>query len=142
MPAVRDEKGRFVKTKVDVIPETDRVEKAAEKAAFENLRHAAFSIAKTAKGSIKKSKEPADPGEPPHTRGQGGQNIRGAIFTAATKEDAIIGPRGSRVGDVGEAHEFGKSRKGDTFEERAFMGPALEAQVDRFASDWRGTIGE
>jgi hypothetical protein len=150
----RDAKGRFVSgggggvfgfsfggsasKKLD----TKKIEAAASRAQFENLRHAGFRISKDAKASIKKSKEPSDKGEPPTTRGKGGHNLRGAIFVDSEKDSVIIGPRASFVGDAGEAHEFGKTRKGDQFDERPFMGPALAENVDRFASDWHGSIGE
>ena len=127
-------------TKVEV--NTQRIVEAAKRSTFENLRHAAFRISKDAKASIVKSKEPSGQGDPPTTRGRGGHNLRGAIFVDADKESAIIGPRASFVGDSGEAHEFGKTRKGDQFDERPFMGPALERNLDRFASDWGGSIGE
>lgn len=124
-----------------VQPQFQRVQQAAETATYRNIRHAAFSISKKAKASIEKSERSSKPGSPPTTRGKGGHNLKGAIYTDADKDSAVIGPRASIVGDVGEAHEFGKSRKGDEFDERPFMGPALEASVDRFASDWHGSIG-
>ena len=121
---------------------TDRVKQAANKATFENSRHGLFRISKDAKASIKKRKTPSKPGEPPTTRGRGGHNLRGAIFVAADKEFGIAGPRASVVGEAGEAHEFGGEYRGDQFDERSFMGPALEANMDRFASDWANSIGE
>lgn len=127
--------------KSNIRPEFKRVEKAADEATYRNIRHAAFSISKRAKSSIKKRKRPSDPGSPPSTKGRGRKNIRGAIFVAATRDEGIIGPRASFVGDVGEAHEFGKKRKGDSYPERSFMGPALLANLDRFAASWRGSIG-
>lgn len=120
----------------------NRVNQAAKTATFRNLRHGAFSVAKNAKASIQKSNEPSRPGSPPTTRGRGRKNIRGAIFTDANYENAIIGPRASWVGDVGEAHEFGKNRKGQRYPQRSFMYPALAAAAPRFAADWAGTIGE
>jgi phage gpG-like protein len=127
--------------KATVVDEMHKVSGAKDRAKFENIRHAAFRIAKDAKASIVKSSEPSEPGSPPTTRGRGGKNLRGAIFTSADKESAVIGPRASYVGDVGAAHEFGESRKGDDFDERPFMRPALENNLDRFASDWQGSIG-
>jgi len=121
---------------------TRKIADAADRATYRNLRHAAFSISKAAKLSIVKSPEPSTPGSPPTTRGKGGHNLRGAIFTDATQDSAIIGPRFSYVGDAGEAHEFGKRRKGDDFAERSFMKPALDQNIDRFANEWRGSIGE
>lgn len=125
-----------------VEPHLQRVEKSAEEATYRNIQHGLFSIGKRAKASIKKSKKPSAPGSPPTTRGRGRKNLRGAIFTDANRESGIVGPRHSFVGDVGEAHEFGKERKGDQFPERSFMGLALAASTDRFAARWQGSIGE
>jgi hypothetical protein len=119
-----------------------RVEDAARRGTRDSIRRTAFAIGRFAKGLIEKSRKPSSKGSPPTTRGRGGKNLRAAIWTDADAESAFIGPRASVVGDVGEAHEFGVKRKGDEFDERPFMGPALEANQDRFASDWRGSIGE
>jgi hypothetical protein len=126
---------------VKVEPRFQVVQQAADDAQFRTLRRAGFAISKSAKASIIKSPDAAPPGEPPTTRGKGRHNLRGAIFVDASADDVIIGPRHTYVGDSGEAHEFGKSRKGDDFAERSFMGPALEENVPRFAQDWRGEIG-
>ncbi len=127
---------------IKVEPKFEQVQKAADDATYRNIRHAAFSISKAAKASIIKSDEPSDPGSPPTTRGQGGHNLRGAIFTSADKDSAIIGPRASYVGIAGEVHEFGKSREGQDFPPRPFMEPALTGAIPRFASDWQGSIGQ
>jgi hypothetical protein len=127
---------------VKVEPRFEAVQKAADDATFRNLRHAGFGISKAAKASIIKSPDASLPGEPPTTRGKGRNNLRSAIFVDATADEVIIGPRFGYVGDSGEAHEFGKSRKGDDFAERSFMGPALEANVKRFAEDWQGSVGD
>lgn len=119
---------------------TQRVLDSAKKANFENIRHAAGGVAKTAKESIVTSDEPSRPGTPPHTRGERGHNLRRAIQYAANKDSAVIGPVASMVGQVGAAHEFGETYKGQDFDIRAFMGPALEKNVDRLASEWYGTI--
>jgi hypothetical protein len=119
-----------------------KVLEKASKANYENLRHAAFSLSKLAKASIVKSADPSDPGSPPTTRGKGGKNIRGAIFTDAQPDSAIIGPRASFVGDVMHAHEFGAKRGDQDFPERPTMRPALELTIPRMAAGWAGTIGE
>lgn len=121
---------------------TEAVKKAADRATYRNIRHAAFSIRKAAVASIVKSNTASAPGTPPATRGRGGKNIRGAIFVDADNESALIGPRASVIGEAGEAHEFGGEFRGADYPERAFMGPALEANRDRFASEWVGSIGE
>lgn len=120
---------------------TDRVKAAASKGIFRSLGHAIASISKYMKGSIEKSKAPSEPGEAPHTRGRGGHNLKGAIRYDVGKDDAIAGPIASFIGTAGEAHEFGGQYRGTTFQKRPFARPALEANVDRFAAGFAGSIG-
>ncbi len=119
---------------------TKAIGQAVEKTAYRNFGHAAASIAKFAKQSIKKSDEPSAEGEPPHTRRQAGHNLPGAIRYKASKIDAVIGPMASIVGEAGAAHEFGGEFRGTTFPERPFMWPALQANLARFHRDWGGSI--
>ena len=114
--------------------------KAADKAAFRNIFHAAASIRKIAGGSIERSKEPSLPGKPPHTkRGLLKRALRFQV--APDKQSAVIGPRASIAGQVGAAHELGGSYKGQTFKKRPFMEPALKEAIPRFAGSFRGSIG-
>jgi phage gpG-like protein len=117
------------------------VQEAADRAIYQNIRHAAFSIRKYIQDSIRTSPQASEPGEPVSTRGKRG-NVKNSIFVAADDNTALIGPRFSFVGDVMEAHEFGKTYKGDRFAARPTMGPGLEANTDRFANSFRGSIGE
>jgi hypothetical protein len=125
-----------------IVDETKKVADAAEKAAFHNFSHAGASISKDAKGSIKTSDQPSEPGTPPHTRAKGGKNIRGAIRFAADKRGAVIGPLFSVVGESMAAHELGEAIKGEEFPLRETMGPALERAAPRLGGDWEGSIGE
>jgi phage gpG-like protein len=126
---------------VQLDDQTSRVQDAAEKAAFRNLGHAAASIRKTAIDEIIVAEGPSDPGTPPHTRRrQLKRAIKYDLDQAA--ESALIGPEASIVGEAGAAHEFGGEFRGEDYPERPFMGPALETNVDRFASEWAGSIGE
>ena len=117
------------------------VQQAADRAIYKNIRNAAFSIRKYIRESIKKSPTAAEPGKPVATRGRRG-NVKNSIFVAADDTTALIGPRYSFVGDAMEAHEFGKTYKGDRFAARPTSGPGLEANTDRFADSFRGSIGE
>jgi hypothetical protein len=117
------------------------IQDAADRAIYQNIRHAAFSIRKYIQNSIKTSPTASRPGEPVSTRGKRG-NVRNSIFVAADDSTALIGPRFSFVGGVMEAHEFGKTYKGDMFAARPTTGPGLEANTDRFADSFRGSIGE
>ena len=121
--------------------EFSKVEKAADRGIYSSIRHAALSIRKYIRESIKKSPEASEPGEPVATRGKRG-NVRNAIFAAIETDNAIIGPRYSFVGDAMEAHEFGGRRKENTYEARPTSGPGLLANTDRFAESFRGSIGE
>lgn len=121
--------------------DTKAVIAAVKKAKYENQRHAIASISKTAKASIHKSDEPSPEGTPPHTRAERGHNLRGAIrFARAEGDDWVAGPMASIVGEAAAAHEHGEVYKGQKFDIRDFMGPALEVNADRLARDWYGTI--
>ena len=126
---------------VQLVDRISHVQKAADQAGYRNLGHAAASLRKTAVASIERSDEPSDPGEPPHTRR--GQLPRAIRFDVdRTKQEAVVGPRASVVGEAGAAHEFGEEFRGTDYDERPYMGPALDANLDRFAADWRGSIKE
>lgn len=123
-----------------LIDTSKRVTAAADKAAFKNFAHAAARISKDAKASIENAPGPSSPGSPPHTHR--GSFLRRGIRFAADKQGAVIGPMASVVGEAGSAHEFGGEFKGNDFPERPFMGPALDQNLDRFAGEWAGSIGE
>lgn len=118
-----------------------KIIKAADRSVFKNVRHAAFSIRKTIRSSIKKRKSPSAAGDAVATRGKRG-NIRNSVFASADKETAVIGPRYSMTETALEAHEFGKTRGGKKFDKRPTTGPGLEANTDRFANSFAGSIGE
>jgi len=126
-----------VKTEINMRKVTESVDRAA----FTNLGHAAASIRKDVLESIERASGPSDPGTPPHTRR--GQIERAIVYDYDRKEmNAVVGPRFSIVGLAGAAHEFGGEFRGNEYPERAFMEPALERNIDRFAREWEGSIGE
>lgn len=140
-----------VGVKIETVDNFDKVVRAEEKATFENVRQAAYSIRKDAQSTIRrkprKSQSVSQPGQPPLTRGTRGKNLRSAIYVGADMSDkqfasALVGPRASFVGIAGEVHELGKSRGGTEFPERPFMRPALLRAVPRLPQRWSGTIGE
>jgi len=116
------------------------IDRAVQKAKFENFRHAAQSISKDAKESLVKAEGPSEPGSPPHTHKR--VFLRRAIAYRYDKESAVIGPRASIVAQAGAAHEFGGEYKGETYPERPFMQPALERAIPRFAGSWAGSVGQ
>ena len=121
---------------------TDAVEQAADRAIYENVRHAAFSIAKAARASIIKSKKPSAPGQPPRTRA-GRKGIRRAIRVGMeSRDEAVVGTMYSAFGTAGGVLEHGGRRGNTTMEARPFMGPALESNLDRFANSFEGSIGD
>jgi len=132
------------------VDETQRVVKASQDASFRNLGHAAAAIRKDAIESIIDAPGPSEPGTPPHTHTAGvtrkGKARKGeaqrAIAYDANQDSAVIGPRASVVGLSMHAHEFGDEFHGEDYPERPTMGPALDRNENRFASEWAGSIGE
>ena len=123
---------------VKTVDKTIRVKKAADDAVFRNLFHAAAKIRKEMAASIQTAPGPSLPGEPPHTHRRA--LLRRAMRFAVDKkaEDAVIGPRASIVGQVGQRLEFGD----EFIDPRPFATPVLLANVPKLADDWAGTIGE
>ena len=132
----------MIDVKVETVDTTAAVRKSADKAQFRNFGHAAATIRRTAAESIQRAEGPSEPGSPPHTHRR--VFLRRAIrfFVDKNKNEAIIGPRASIVGDVGEVLEFGGTRGDTVHPPRPFMLPALVAEAPRFADTWQGSIGE
>ena len=127
----------------------------SDRAAFKNISHAAASIRKQEIASIQPGEGPSSPGSPPHThpgvvksgkrKGQLRQGFlpRSIAFDVdKARDEAVIGPRASIVGESAAAHEFGGEYKDATYPQRPFALPALQANLDRFAAEWQGSIGE
>jgi hypothetical protein len=135
---------------VNIIDEFKRVENAAAAATFKNLNHAAATIRKTAIESIESAEGPSPPGSPPHThttsKTKSGKTRAGvlprSIAYDVNQDSAVIGPRFSVVGEAGAAMEHGGEFRGDDYDARPFMFPALESNESRFAEEWQGAIGE
>ena len=117
-----------------------QVYKATDQAAYRNFFHAAASIRKTARASIRTRKTPRPPGSPVTTR-RGGGYARRAVLYAADAEGAVIGFAASKIDQAMEAHEHGRERGGVRFPRRPTMQPALEQNLARFHREWRGAIG-
>lgn len=115
----------------------DSVLNAVKSRSRDAMAHLAAKVRLAAQSSITTSEEPSPPGSPPHTReGQ----LRRAIVFSVGESDAIIGPRASVVGPIGELMEFGGEFFGRDYEARPFMGPALEEAIDDFAGQWSGSL--
>jgi len=128
---------------VKTTDETPKVEAEVRKANYRNLGHAAASIRKFAAGLIKRGKRASDKGTPPRTRrGLLRRALRWAVeHRGQGDETAVVGPRASMVGTAAAAHEHGGTYKGEDYPQRPFMGPALEANLDRFADEWAKGLG-
>jgi phage gpG-like protein len=121
--------------------QTKRVAEAVERAAFKNLGHAAATIRRDAVESIVVAEGPSPPGTPPHTRRR--QLKRAIRFDYDCRDrSAVVGPMASMVGESGAAHELGGEFRGEQYPQRPFMVPAMERNLDRFAGDWAGSIGD
>lgn len=137
---------------IQIVNNLHRIAPAAERAAFKNVGHAAASLRKDAIASIEEGDGASPPGTPPHTHTQkttrAGKTRLGHLPRAITfahdrkAMSAVIGPRESVVGTAGQAHEHGGEYKGEHYPPRPFMVPAMDRNLDRFADDWRGSVGE
>ena len=119
------------------------VKERTQKAAFENLRHAAASIRKDVSRSITQKKDhsvASPPGEPPIQHKPG--FFKRALRYVYSKEvpEALVGFERSKVGDVAATHEHGLREEGRDYPERPMVGPGLERNIGRMAPDWRASI--
>lgn len=119
-----------------------RVQKAADKAAYRSFSHAAASIRKDARQSIKRSDTPGPLGGPVRSkRGRGGGLAKRAILYKADQYGAVIGFAASKIDQAMEVHEHGGVRGGVRFPARPTMFPALERNLVRFHREWQGALG-
>jgi hypothetical protein len=131
---------------------THRVKDAADRAGFRNVGHAVASIRKDAIESIVPGDGPSEPGTPPHTqtggvtrkgklrRGNLPRSIRFAVDSM--KQEAVVGPMHSIMGEAGAAHEHGEEFLGDDYPERPFMRPAGDKNFDRFGDSFANSFTE
>jgi len=127
--------GFQVKTRSEI----PKVLRKAHRANIDSLGHAGGTIRLTAKRSIRKSANPAEPGKPPKTRrGQLRSSIRFAV--ERNRQRVLIGPDHRIVGQSGRAHEFGGRYRKQRYPKRPFMGPALTKTKDRLPKHWAGSI--
>ena len=142
-----------------------RLEKATDKGAYKTLRHAAFSIRKSAIESMVFAKGPSKAGTPPHAHK--GRLRRSILVAQDDKGEVVVGPSYSRVKVGGrppwlaqmlehggtftrrkKRQNRGRPKKGEapqpmqtvTFPPRPFMQPALQRNLARFHREWKGAI--
>jgi len=115
------------------------VRRRVRQANIESLGRAGGAIRLTARRSIRRSDKPSAPGSPPHTRK--GQLSRAIMYAVEQqKQCVVIGPEYATLGPAGVPHEFGGSFRGQSYQKRPFMGPALMKIKDRLPSQWAGSI--
>lgn len=125
-------------TRVEFDPKP--VDKAVERKSIDNIRHAAFSIRKQAIASIDKAPGPSTAGQPPHTKGRSKGLPRAIRVDMEGDFLGVVGVDASVLGTSMEVHEHSGVRKGTKYQARPFMGPALEANLDRFAGGFGGEV--
>lgn len=129
----------MIGVKVRIQDRMERVKRKAKDASFKSLGHAGAAIRLTARRSIRKRKAASEPGQPPHTRK--GQLKRAIVYAVERSEErVVIGPEHAVVGPSAMAHEFGGRFRGDRFDRRPFMGPALMKVKDRLPRKWAGSV--
>lgn len=121
------------------VDNTDAVEQMTRAFVRRALARTAFKIMVDTKSSIQSIDGPADPDTPPHTHPR---LLRSAIAYKVEETSAVIGPEFSLIGEVGRVHEFGGPYKDAYYRERPFQGPALTMNLDFFAAQFGGSIGE
>lgn len=124
---------------VEVHETVDQVTDAIDKGSGEALARTAFAIHQDSVSSIQSAFGPAPPGQPPHTHS--GRRLPRSIGYDADSDDAVIGPRASMIGPVGETNEKGLTLRGVHYQPRPFMGPALERNISVFGGNFEERIG-
>ena len=117
------------------------VKRAAEKGTFRSLGHAAAAIRKTAIRliTVVKKGTPSKPGEPIHSKtGRAKKSILFGVDRG--QQEAVIGFNAAWMKDSMDPHEHGGVYKGGNYPARPTMGPALQANLVRFAASWKDSI--
>lgn len=116
-----------------------KVQSRAKQANFRGLGHAGGAIRLTARRSIRRGKKPSPAGSAPHTRR--GQLKRAIVYAVQKdKQSVVVGPTHEIVGPSAMAHEFGGKFRGEQYDRRPLMGPALEKNLDRLPKLWAGSV--
>lgn len=124
---------------VKIVKRFDLVKEVTDEAVFGGFSRASFVIAKVAKSLIRNRgvTGPSVPGQPVRSRyGLFRQAIK--YYVDKQTQEAIIGPVKSRVGpNAARLHEHGGIFRGQSFEPRPFMFPALDQVSRRLPSVWK-----
>lgn len=112
---------------------------AAANAAFRGLQRAGYLVSKEAADSIEISDKTSQPGRPVHSRrGKSKRAIRYEVDREAMA--ANVGFSGSIMGTTMAVHEHGGTERGQRYEPRPVMGPALERTINQLAGGFEDSL--
>lgn len=111
----------------------------AAKASVDVLRRMGAYIRRAAQSKVRQSRNPSQPGEPPHTRR--GALKRGILFGVDRRTNSVVvGPSIRFVGTSMQAHEFGGGYKRERYPKRPLMGPSLRESAPHLAKMWEDAV--
>lgn len=111
----------------------------AAKASVDVLRRMGAYIRRAAQSKVRQSRNPSQPGEPPHTRR--GALKRGILFGVDRRTNSVVvGPSVRFVGTSMQAHEFGGGYKRERYPKRPLMGPSLSESAPHLAKMWENAV--
>lgn len=111
----------------------------AAKASVDVLRRKGAYIRRVAQSKVRQSRNPSQPGEPPHTRR--GALKRGILFGVDRRTGSVVvGPSIRFVGTSMQAHEFGGGYKRERYPKRPLMGPSLRESAPHLAKMWEDAV--
>lgn len=111
----------------------------AAKASVDVLRRMGAYIRRVAQSKVRQSRNPSQPGEPPHTRR--GALKRGILFGVDRRTNSVVvGPSIRFVGTSMQAHEFGGGYRKERYPKRPLMGPSLRESAPHLAKMWEGAV--
>ena len=111
----------------------------AAKASVDVLRRMGAYIRRAAQSKVRQSRNPSQPGEPPHTRR--GALKRGILFGVDRRTNSVVvGPSVRFVGTSMQAHEFGGGYKRERYPKRPLMGPSLRESAPHLAKMWENAV--
>ena len=111
----------------------------AAKASVDVLRRMGAYIRRAAQSKVRQSRNPSQPGEPPHTRR--GALKRGILFGVDRRTNSVVvGPSVRFVGTSMQAHEFGGGYKRERYPKRPLMGPSLRESALHLAKMWENAV--
>ena len=111
----------------------------AAKASVDVLRRMGAYIRRAAQSKVRQSRNPSQPGEPPHTRR--GALKRGILFGVDRRTNSVVvGPSVRFVGTSLQAHEFGGGYKRERYPKRPLMGPSLRESAPHLAKMWENAV--